>query len=122
MLNSTEVKIYRLCHHSFYGLSVIHAAIIMDLTPRRIEQILEGMEVKASQLFPILTPVQARNYHLYVDEGWTLREIMEHTGQDFRRVSESILAAIAKGMPPPSKKNRLLRYDETMDANVKERF
>lgn len=117
-----EVKAYRLCHHSFEGLSTGVAAVVMGLSQRRIEQLLCSLEVRAPQLFPILTVVQARDYHLYVVEGWTLREIAIDTGRHVSSVGRSIIVATKKGMPKPSKRNKLLRYEANMDTQVKEKF
>ena len=123
MLTTQEVKIYRLCHHSFEGLSAKEAAVTTNLTPRRVEQILADVKMKAPQLFPILTKVQARDYHLYANEGWTMKEIAENTGRVISSVQSSIEAAIAKGMPKPTIKRRtILRYDESMDSHVKGKF
>ncbi len=123
MLNEKEVKIYCLCHHSFSGLPVSGAAAIMNLTPRRIEQILNSVQAKAPQLFPILTRNQARDYHLYADEGWTLKQIADDTGRDTSNIHKSVLAAIAKGMPKPvTRSQRVLSYDKLMDRYVKEKF
>ena len=118
-----ETRAYRLCHHSFDGLPICKAADIMGVSIRKVERLLVRLEQKAPQLFPILTPLQARDYHLYTEEGWTLREIADDTGRNTRRVSESILAAVAKGMPKPKfVHNKLLRYDDTMDTKIQEVF
>ena len=111
-----------MCHHSFEGLSTGVAAVVMGLSQRRIEQLLCSLEVRAPQLFPILTVVQARDYHLYVVEGWTLREIAIDTGRHVSSVGRSIIVATKKGMPKPSKRNKLLRYEANMDTQVKEKF
>ena len=100
-ITNSEVLAYRLCHHSFDGLSIRRAATKMAVSPRRAEQLLVDLEAKAPQLFPILTSSQARDYHLYTEEGWTLQEIADDTDRGKQRVNESISAAVAKGMPKP---------------------
>lgn len=121
-ITKNEVKAYRLCHHSFDGMLTRDAAAVMGVTPRRVEQLLASLKEKAPQLFPILTPLQARDYHLYVVEGWTLQEIADDTGRGFRRVSESIRAAVAKGMTKLRGKNELLRYTNDMDSKIVRKF
>lgn len=122
-ITNSEVLAYRLCHHSFDGLSVTLAAEIMRVTSRRVEQLLVNLEVKAPQLFPILTVIQARIYHLYIEEGWTMRAIANYIGRDEKRVRGSLLEAIAKGMPElKPKRGKPLRYDGSMDAKVQEVF
>ena len=122
-ITNSEVRAYRLCHHDFNGLLVWQAAVVMAVTPRWIEQLLASLEVKAPQLFPILTTVQAHIYHLYIEEGWTMRAIADYTGRDEKRVRESLLEAVAKGMPKLKlKRGKLLRYDDSMDAKVRKVF
>lgn len=120
MLSEKEVKIYRLCHHSFEGLTVIEAAKVLGKSPRRIEQILVDIRAKAPQLFPILTLLQARDYHLYMDEGWTMQEIADDTERSQSTVYDSIKSAIGKGMPPKGKRKKVLRYQPWMDGEIKE--
>lgn len=120
MLTKKEVKIYRLCHHSFAGHTTVEAAGILGKSPRRIEQILAGIMAKAPQLFPILTKLQARDYHLFMDEGWTMQEIADDTGRSQSTVNDSIQAAVAKGMSPKGKRKRVLRYQPWMDNEIKE--
>ena len=125
IISKKEERAYRLCHHSFDGLSVSDAADVMRLTPRRVQQLLISLEKKAPQLFPILTLTQARDYHLYCDEGWTLKDIMFDTGRSISTISESIKAAIVKGMPRPKTKNKngtVERFHEGLNNIIKEKF
>lgn len=123
MLNHQEVKVYRLCHHSFDGLTAAAAATVMDLSPRHIGRILEGIEKKAPQLFPTLTKLQARDYHLYVEEGWKMKEIAGNSGRTIPTVQKSIEQCVAKGMPKVTRKKReVLSYKNWMDGCVKEKF
>lgn len=120
-MNNQETA-YRICHQDHQGLSTQMAALYMDITPRRVQQLLAALKKKAPALFPILTKRQARDYHLYTVEGWSMAEIADNTERCISTVSESIASAVVKGMPEPSKKRRILRYDESMDNQIKERF
>ncbi|GAG04753.1 unnamed protein product [marine sediment metagenome] len=125
MLTNREVKIYRLCHHSFDGKTTTDTAVIMGLSVRRIQQILSDLENKHSQLFPILTQTQARDYHLYADEGWSAQEIADNTDRTRDAVHKSIASAVKKGMPDATNMcgtGKMARYDESMDSHVKEKF
>ena len=117
-----EQQAYKLCHQDFKGLSVLKAAKRMGITRQRICQLLANLKKKEPQLFPILTQIQAKDYHLYVDQGWSMAEIAENTDRSVSTVSESIAAAVEKGMALPTKKNRMLRYKPDMDGQVQEKF
>ena len=121
-ITKKETEAYRLCHHSFDGLPVCQAADMMGLSVRRVEQLLANMKEKAPQLFPILTPTQARDYHLYTVEGWSMIEIAVNTGRNHRTVSKSIAAAVSNGMPKPGKRGGVLRYQEGLDSQIKEKL
>ena len=120
-MNDQET-VYRICHQDFQGLSTQTAALYMDITPRRVQQLLAVLKKKAPGLFPILSKIQARDYHLFTVEGWSMMEIAENTDRCISTVSESIASAVKKGMSEPPKKNRMLRYDSSMDGQVKEKF
>lgn len=120
-MNDQETA-YRLCHQDFQGLSTAQAALYMDITPRRVQQLLAALEKKAPQLFPVLTKIQARDYHLYCIEGWTMTEIAENTDRTLATISDSIAAAIKAGMPKPTKSGGILRYTENMDGQIREVF
>jgi len=122
MLSEQEVKIYRLCHHDFEGLPVTKVADRMGLSPRRIQQILAGIEAKAPQLFPILTRTQAHAYSLRVDSGLTLKQIAFLTGRTRAAVAKSIRAAVEKGMPAPGKWKKHKQYQPDMDARIVRKF
>lgn len=117
-----EREVYRLCHQDFAGKSTREAALVMGVTQRRVQQLLNSLKKKAPQLFPILTQIQARDYHLYVTEGWSLADIAENTDRAVSTVQESIAAAVKKGMPEPPKKRGMLRYSKSMDDKVREKF
>lgn len=117
-----EQEVYRLCHQDFAGKSTREAALIMGITQRRVQQLLASLKKKSPQLFPILTLIQARDYFLYVIDGWSLAGIAENTGRAVSTVQESIAAAIRKGMPSPPKKRGMLRYNKNMDSKVQEKF
>ena len=122
VITNSEIKAYRLRHHDFDGLSVMATAESMKCTPRRVQQLLKNLKVKAPQLFPILTPGQARDYHLCVNEGWTMTEIGEHTDHNVRTVSTSIKAAVKKVLPKCQKSQKMVRYYENMGDKIKEKF
>ena len=117
-----EEQVFRLRHHDFGGKTTVEVAKIMSITPRRIQQVLASLKEKAPQLFPILTKRQAVDYHLYIIEGRTMIEIAENSGRTVGTVSDSITAAVAKGMPPAAKKRGMLRYKPNMDNSIKEKF
>jgi len=127
MLTKKEVKVYRLCHHHFSGVTTSHAAMVMKTSERRIQQILADIKAKAPQLFPILTQTQARDYHLYTDEGWSVQEIADNTDRTRDAVYKSITSAIKKGMPDTInvhslRSHRVVRYNDSMDNHIKEKF
>lgn len=117
-----EQEAYRLRHQDFKGLSVLKAAKRMGVSRQRVCQLLASLKKKEPQLFPILTQIQAKDYHLYVDQGWSMTEIAENTNRSVSAVSGSIAAAVEKGAPKPTKKNRMSRYKPDMDGQIREKF
>jgi len=113
---------YRLCHQDFQELSTTQAALYMEITPRRVQQLLAALKKKAPHLFPILSKIQARDYHLFTVEGWSMTDIAENTHRAVHTVSNNIAAAVKKGMPKPTKGGGILRYQSDMDNKIKERF
>ena len=122
-ITTLEVRVYRLCHHDFQGLPVCQAANSLGLSIRKVERLLASLKTKAPQLFPILTADQACAYSLYADEGRSIREIAKHVGRDERRVGESIKEAIKAGMPDVGHDHsKMLRYNSSMDNQIREKF
>ena len=122
MITKQEITAYRFCHHDFGGLPTAEAASHMGVSQRRVQQLLKSLEQKAPQLFPILTKQQAKDYHYYTVEGWTVKEIAEHTHRTTNAICKSIERAVERGMPRPGKRGSALRYEPFMDNRVKERF
>ena len=60
---------YRLRHHDFGGKTTEETAHIMGIGPEAVQHLLWRMYKLAPQLFPILTPSQARAWHLWYHEG-----------------------------------------------------
>jgi hypothetical protein len=63
-----QEMVFRLCHHDFFGLSAKEAAEVMQMGIRSIYELLKRIEAVAPQLFPILTPYQAKIYRLFVNQ------------------------------------------------------
>jgi len=71
---------YRLRHHDFGGKTTIETALIMGIKPHAVDQLLWRMCKLAPQLFPILTPSQARAWHLWHHEGMSHSMIADAMG------------------------------------------
>lgn len=121
-LNENEEQVYRLCHQDFEGLSTAEASVRMQLTQRHVQRLLNSAKAKCSQLFPILTKTQATFYHLYTVEGWSEQEIADRHGVTQPTVAGHIVAAVKRGMPKPARSGRVVRFEDDMDGQIKERF
>ena len=73
-------------------------------------------------MFPILTKLEAERYHLYAVEGWSVDEIAEHLGLTPDSIYKALKRARDKGMYFTEAKGRVLSYDPSMDAGVKQKF
>ena len=73
-------EIYRLRHHDFKGLSGEETARRTGMTQDTIRRLMWRMCKMAPQLFPILTPAQARAWHLWHHEGMSHSMIAEVMG------------------------------------------
>lgn len=77
MITKKMEQAYRLCHHDFEGLSTQDAAEQMGVSQRAVQRLLCRLEGVAPQLFPILTKIQARTWHLFVQEAMSYGQIAE---------------------------------------------
>ena len=121
ILTEYEVRVFRLCHHDFDGLSTAEASSVLDISERRVQQILDRIKKKCPQLFPILTARQKRIYDLWC-EYKTDREIAKELDisiKTVRNIIQHCKEKLGLYFPPHSK---MLQYVESMDDEVKRKF
>ena len=111
-----------LCHQDFEGLPIEEAAKRMSISPSAINRLLAKVKKVLPQYFPILTKLEAERYHLYMVEGWSVDEIVEHFGLTPNSIYKTLCRVRNKGMFFTEAKGRILSYDESMDVNVKQQF
>lgn len=122
LITKRQEQALRLCHSDFEGLEQAEAARQMDISQQAISQLLAHVKEVLPQYFPILTKVEAKRYHLYMIEGWSVNEIAEYFEVTSRAVEIALQRAKDKGMFFSEAKGRVLSYNESMDADVKQQF
>ena len=73
-------------------------------------------------MFPILTKLEAKCYHLFTTEGWDIEDIAEHFGLTPNSVYKTLRRAKDKGMFFSDTTGRILSYNFNMDAHVRKTF
>jgi len=121
LITKRQEQIFRLVHHDFGGLSQTEAAQRLGISQSAVSNVLKQIKKKLPQYFPILTKIEAERYHLYV-EGWSVENIAEHFGVTPGSIYEALQRARDKGMYFTKAKGRILSYDSSMDADVKQKF
>lgn len=122
LITKKQEQILRACHHDFEGLSQSEAAEKLGITQSAISDALARIKEIMPQMFPILTKLEAKRYHLYAVEGWNVDEIAEHLGSTPDSVYKALKRARDKGACFVKPKGRALQYDPSMDVNVKHKF
>ena len=117
-LTKLEEKIIRLYHHDHLGLSLETVATICKTNTIRLEAMLNAIEQKAPQLFPILTKQQQAILHLY-DKHTSRKAVAAALDLTERELNEDITFLHKHGF---LHSHKIKRYDPSMDRNVKERF
>jgi len=122
LITKRQEQILRLCHHDYEGLTQENAAKRLGVTRPVITRALAQIEKIAPQLFPILTKLEAKCYHFYMTEGWSVVEIAQRLGQSENAIYKTLQRARDKGMYFTDAKGRMLLYNPNMDGNVKHKF
>lgn len=112
----------RLVHHDFAGLTQTEAAEMMGISQPALSELLAAVKKVMPEFFPILTPLEAKCYHHYIVEGWSVDGIAEAVNKTESTVYDALKRARAKGQFFPEAKRRVLQYNPDMDGNVKQRF
>jgi len=94
----------------------------MNISQRAVCKLLTAVEKVLPDYFPILTKLEARIYHYYMTEGWSVSDIAEYTKKSQRTIQLTLQRARDKGIPFDKAKGRILSYDPGMDAKVKHKF
>ena len=124
LITEKQEQALRLCHQDFDGLSREEAAKRMGISQSALSGLLARVKKnpRFQAYFPILTKVEAERYHLYMTEGWSVKDIAEHFGLTPGSIYEALQRARDKGMFFTEAKGRVLSYDESMDAHIKQQF
>ncbi len=122
LITKRQEEILRCCHQDFYGLTQMEAAKKLDTSQSAISDALTCIEKIMPQMFPILTKLEAKCYHLYMNEGWSVDEITEHLNQSTNAIYKTLQRAKDKGMYFTEAKGRILQYEPSMDAHIKQQF
>ena len=122
LITEKQEQALRLCHQDFDGLSQAEAAKQMNISQSALSELLVRVKKVLPQYFPILTKLEARIYHFYMNEGWDVDEIAEYLDSTPVSIYKTLQRARDKGMFFTEAKGRILSYDESMDVNVKQQF
>ena len=122
LITKKQEQILRACHQDFDGLTQSGAAEKLGIPQSVVSDALSRIEKVMPQMFPILTRLEAKRYHLYAVEGWSVDEIAEHFGVTSDSIYKALQRAKDKGMYFSDAKSRVLSYNPGMDANIKKQF
>ena len=122
LITKKQEQALKLCHQDFKGLEQIETAKQMGISQQAISKLLAIVEKILPQYFPIITKLEAKIYHYYMVEGWPVKEIAEYMEKSQRTVQLTLQRARDKGMFFSDAKGRMLSYDESMDAHIKQQF
>jgi len=122
LITEKQEQIFRTCHHYFGGLTQAETAEKLNMSQSAISDALKQVEKVMPQFFPILTKLEVQCYHFYCAEGWSVDEIAEHFGLTPNSVYKTLKRTKDKGMCFNEPKGRVLRYDPSMDAEIKQQF
>ena len=124
MITEQEQQVYRCRHHEFEGLTEEETAERMGISKRRIRQLLESLQHKAPQLFPILTRHQFLVYDFYVGKGLSQDEIAKLLDTHQQDIYKTIQRMKDKGMPGLNLDNisNPVSYTSEMENHIEEKF
>ena len=119
-------KCYRMRHHEFVGLTSETTARLMGITIRQVNRLMFDMKKISSQLFPILTPRQAKLWSYWFDGGLTCLQIAIEF-ETTERTVQARLQVIKKKMNYDEKVNsqahKIVSFDMGVDeTKIKQRF
>ena len=122
LITERQEQILRLVHHDFDGLSQTEAAKKLGISQSVISDALKRVEEVFPHFFPILTKSEAKCYHFYMTEGWSIDELAEHFELTLNSIYKTLQRAKDKGMFFSDAKGRVLSYTPDMDVSVKQKF
>ena len=121
ILTDHEEEAYRWCHQDFEGLATAEAAEEMGMSQRRIQQLLQSVEQKCPQLFPVLTKYQDAIKSLINDGGLTFEQIAQLLNVSKYTVKNIVSTLKAKGIYL-EKRKPTLSYCKWMDGQIANKF
>ena len=121
-ITERQEQILRACHQDFDGLTQAEAAQRLNISQSAISNTLKRIKKIMPQMFPILSKLEAKCYHLFTAEGWPVDEIAEHLDQSINAIYKTLQRAKDKGMYFNDTKGRVLSYNPNMDAHVRKTF
>ena len=124
LITKRQEEALRLVHQDFEGLEQAEAAKRMGISQQALSKLLIRLEKnpRFQAYFPVLTKLEAKVYHLYTVEGWSVEDIAEHFRLTPNSVYKSLQRARDKGMFFGEPKGRVLSYEPSMDGDVKHKF
>ncbi len=131
LITKRQQEILMLVHHEFQGLSREEAAKKLGISSQAINDALAKVRKTLPQYFPILTALEIKCYHFFVDEGWPVNEIAAYVDISGDSVQNALRRAKGKGMWWPKGQGRILSYDQFgddetgqnwIDNHIKEQF
>ncbi len=122
LITFRQEQALRLCHQDFYGLNQIEAAEQMGISPQALGRLLARIKKILPQYFPIFTKFEAKIYHYYMVDGWSVDEIAEYVEHGPHTIYRALQRVKSKGAYFTGSKGRVLSYDESMDAQVIQKF
>ena len=121
-LTERQKQALELCHHDFAGLDQQEAAEIMGVSQAVVSKLLAKVKKVLPDFFPILSKQEAMCHHHLTVDGWSPNDIATHLEISLNAVYLTFKRCKDKGLPFPGPHGKVLRYDESMDNEVIEKF
>lgn len=115
LITKRQERALKLCHHDFGGLTQKEAAKIMGITPASLSGLLSRVKKVYPCYFPLITKQEAKIYHYYMVDGWSVSEIAEYMELTERAVYDSFKRAQRKDMHFTEARGRVLSWDKFID-------
>lgn len=121
-ITKRQEQILRLCHHDFEGLTHEEAAERLGIDRTTVTKALLCVKKVLPQYFPIFTKFEMKCYHYYMVDGWSVADIAEYTEYAPHTIYRALQRVKSKGAYFAGPTGRVLSYDESMDAHIKQKF
>ena len=121
VVTQQQEDVYRLVSGDFEGLTSSEAAKKLGISERAVQYLLERMEKRCPDLFPIITR-QEREVLTALECGHSQAEIAETLDLTTGRISQIVASLVKKKRWDNAPAPRVVSYHGGMDSHVERKF